>query len=196
MRQFSLLRVTVWPLAFVVALFVAGCTSSDPDPITSIPQVSSFAPVQDEYRLQTGDNLKIVVLGQEAISGDYVIDANGNADVSNVGLVSAAGLTVSEMERRIADKLRNGLVETPQVSVLLDAKRPVFVSGAVMQPGEYTYSNGMDARAAIRMAGGYAGNASRAIVYITKAGTSVETAHPVSNNQVIAPGDIVRVPRG
>lgn len=110
-------------LLIVFSAVLVGCSGVDPDPITSIPQVSSFAPSANEYRLQQGDNVKVVVLGQQAISGDYAIDDNGAIDVSNVGLVAVAGMTVKEAETRLTEKLASGIVEQPQVSVLLDTKQ-------------------------------------------------------------------------
>lgn len=195
-RQLKFCSAVVRLMLAAVLLAVAACSNADPDPITSIPQVSSFAPAQDAYRLNSGDNLKIVVLGQEAISGDYAIDAEGNVDVSNVGTVGVAGLTVREAETRLAEKLSNGFVQSPQVSVLLDTKRPVFISGAVRNPGEYPFRTGLDVRSVIQLAGGYTERANQSQVYVTKAGTSQETLHQIGSYPTIAPGDVVRIPSG
>ncbi len=112
---------TVW-LAAGLAALLTGCSSVEPDPITSIPQTSSFTSPAYEYRLSAGDGLKVVVLGQETISGDYEIDAAGNIDLSNIGIVPVGGLTLAEVKSRLSQKLSNGGIEDPQVSVLFDAK--------------------------------------------------------------------------
>ncbi len=56
------------------------------------------------------------------MSGDYTIAKDGFIDISQIGKVQAAGLNVDQLEGQLVDKLRHGLVENPQVSILLDAE--------------------------------------------------------------------------
>lgn len=122
MRQDSFPGLLAGLFVMIAALVLGGCSGADPDPITSIPQTSAFAPAKDEYRLQQGDRVKVVVLGQEAMSGDYSIDGSGAIDVSNVGLVPVAGMTAKEAEAQLTQKIGGrGIVEAPQVSVLLSS---------------------------------------------------------------------------
>lgn len=111
--------------ALFVVVLVSACAGS-PEPVTSIPNTSSFAPASaPAYQLQAGDKLKLLVFGQEAMSGDYMISADGFLDVAQAGKVEAAGLTVAQLEGRLMEKLRNGIVENPQLSVLLDIDNAV-----------------------------------------------------------------------
>ena len=180
--------------AACVVLLVAGCAAT-PEPVTSIPHTASFA--SDErpaYQLRSGDKLKLVVFGQEAISGDYVVTKDGKIDVSQVGLVDAAGLTIEQLKQHLTTKLSRGIVENPQVSLLLDTDRPVFVTGAVLSPGKYPFQPGLDARTAVALAGGYNAAADTGTIFITHAGTTDEKRYGLNDRPVINPGDVIRIP--
>lgn len=175
-------------------LALAAC-SSTPELVTSIPHTSSFAAnTGPAYQLRADDTVKLVVFGQESISGDYKIGDDGTIDISQVGKVHAAGLTVDELEIQLVDKLRHGIVENPQVSVLLDAYRPISITGAVQKPGDYPFRSGLDTGSAIALAGGYNDGANTVDVFITHAGAAAETRYTINDRPVINPGDTIRIP--
>ncbi len=181
-------------LAFCAVFLVAACASA-PEPVTSIPHTSSFVSNSvPAYQLRANDRLKLVVFGQEAMSGDYTVTSEGFIDVSNVGLVQAAGLTVDQLEQQLVEKLRNGHVEDARVSVLLDVDRPVFVTGAVLSPGQFPFRPGLDASSAVALAGGYSANADTQSIFVTHAGTTAEKRYSLNQRPVINPGDVIRIP--
>ena len=166
-----------------------------PEPDPQVSHTSNFAAANPlAYKLQSNDRLKLLVFGQEAISGDYVVAGDGTIDVSQVGKVEAAGLSVDQLEAALTDRLRRGHVEEPQVSVLLDVDRPVYVTGAVAKPGQIPFKANLDARAAVAFAGGYRRGADTDTIYITRAGTNTEKRYVISEHPVINPGDTIRIP--
>ena len=181
-------------MALCAALIVAACASA-PEPVTNIPHTSSFVTsTTPAYLLQADDKIKLLVFGQDAISGDYTISSDGNIDVAQVGLIQAAGLTVGQLKQQVTEKLRNGLVESPQVSILLDVDRPVSVTGAVMNPGLFPFQSGLDARSAVALAGGYSSSADTRTILVTHAGATTEKRYGLKDRPVINPGDVIRVP--
>ena len=89
------------------------------------------------YVLGPGDQIMVRVLEVEEITDKPVrIDASGFIPLLMIGRVRAAGLTVEELEKRIAKKFEAHL-RRPQVSVsvLEFSSQPVSVIGAVNNPG-------------------------------------------------------------
>ncbi len=69
------------------------------------------------YRLATGDKITVTVHGQKDISGEYTIDGVGNILLPIVGPIVVGNLTTSECERRIVQKLADGVLKRPSVFV-------------------------------------------------------------------------------
>ena len=69
--------------------------------------------------IQAEDKLKLVVFGEEAISGDYTVSKDGLIHVAQVGSVKAAGLTIEQLQGELVKRLSNGIVDNPQVSLIV-----------------------------------------------------------------------------
>lgn len=108
-----------------------------------------------EYRLGTGDKLRVTVFGQPDMSGEFAVDAAGQVTVPLVGAVDAARLTVSELTKAITDRLAKDFLVDPKVSVDVLNYRPFYVLGEVKSPGSYAYVVGINVRQAIAIAGGF-----------------------------------------
>ena len=181
-------------MALCAVLMLAACASA-PEPVTDIPHTSSFVTsTTPAYLLRADDKLKLLVFGQDAISGDYTISFQGTIDVAQVGPIQAAGLTVEQLKQQVTEKLRNGHVESPQVSILLDVDKPLSVTGAVINPGLFPFQSGLDARSAVALAGGYSSSADTKNIFVTHAGTSTEKRYGLHDRPVINPGDEIRIP--
>jgi polysaccharide export outer membrane protein len=64
------------------------------------------APMREvAYTLDSGDKLRVIVFGQEGITGSYVVDAGGHVSLPLVGSVPARGRTTQALSKEIADKL-------------------------------------------------------------------------------------------
>ena len=110
----ALLRV--WMLAAVLPL--AACASSM-DPIADIPDTASFhAPA--EQVLSKGADVRLVVFGSDKLSGSYHIGRDGVLRIDDLGAIRAAGLTVRELEQKIATLLSRQGQADARVSVMLD----------------------------------------------------------------------------
>ena len=145
------------------------------------------------YTLDSGDKLRIVVFGQDALSNNYTVDAQGQVTLPLVGAVEARGLTTSQLGGAIAGRLKSGYVRDPSVAVEIETYRPFFVLGEVTFPGQYPYVPNMTAENAIAIAGGFTPRAFKDKVTITRKvqGTPTRTVLPLRHP--LRPGDTVEV---
>lgn len=152
-RQAALLRAegglrrrTVWAsrLALLAALAVAV-----PAPVFAAPD---GPPV---YRVAAGDRLNIIVFGQAELSGESVVDGSNTVTVPLIGAVPVRGMSVKEIEQSITQRLAEGYVQKPIVSVRVTEPRPIYVVGDVKASGSYAYRHGISVMGAVALAGGF-----------------------------------------
>lgn len=98
-----------------------------------------------EYRLGSGDLIKILVYQNPDLTMETRLSDSGNTSYPLLGSIKLGGLTVAEAERLIANGLRKGeFVKDPQVTVVLETARgsQVSVLGQVQKPGRYVLETG------------------------------------------------------
>ena len=152
------------------------------------------APAADRpYTLGAGDKLRVVVFGQDGISNTYIVDAGGNVSLPLIGSVAARGLTTQQLSARIAERLKQGYVRDPHVSVEVESYRPFFILGEVTTPGQYPYVADMTAEKAIAIAGGFSPRAFKSTVEVTRSAPGERFKGDVPLSYPLRPGDTVLV---
>ena len=154
---------------------------------------ASASPYAQPYTLDAGDKLRIVVFGQDGISNAYIVDAGGNVNLPLIGSVPARGSSTQQLSRRIAERLKQGYVREPHVTVEIEAYRPFFILGEVTTPGQYPYVADMTVEKAIAIAGGFAPRASKSNVEITRNAPGQQFKGNVPLTYPLRPGDTVVV---
>lgn len=93
----------------------------------------------DDYEIGPGDVLRIAVLGQAAMSGDFAVDSEGMLAFPVLGKIKASEHSAKELERKLTTLLGDGYLKRPQVSVAVQEYKSqrVFVTGEVGRPGAY-----------------------------------------------------------
>ena len=157
-------------------------------------QASYFATAPNApYRLGPGDRLRVIVFGQDSLSNAYDIDGSGNISMPLIGLVRAKGMSTSGLQQEIAEKLRDGFLRDPQVSVEVEAYRPFFILGEVTTAGQYPYVNGMTVETAVAIAGGYSPRAYKGDANLTRVIDGRPTTGSVPMTQTVQPGDTITI---
>ncbi len=146
-----------------------------------------------QYRLGSGDALRITVFGEEDLSGDFEIDGTGSVAFPLLGEVKAGGLTSRELENALSQKLADGYLTSPKVSVEVSNFRPFFIIGEVNQPGSYPYVDAMTVLNAVALASGYTHRAKegRAVIVRNNNGQNMEIT--ADHNTRVMPGDTIRI---
>jgi len=145
------------------------------------------------YTLDSGDRLRVVVFGQDALSNNYTVDAQGQVTLPLAGAVEARGLTTAQLSSAIAGRLKSGFVRDPSVAVEIETYRPFFVLGEVTFPGQYPYVPNMTVENAIAIAGGFTPRATKDKVTITRKIQGVPTRSTLPLRHPIRPGDTVEI---
>ncbi len=129
---------------------------------------NAFASEPLPFLLGSGDLLKIFVWDHKALSFNIPINPNGKISLPLIGEIKAAGLTESDLEKKITHRLQSH-IKKPQVSVsLLEVKSfRVYVIGEVVRSGEFLVKGSLTAVQAIAMAGGFTPFASKSKIIIT-----------------------------
>lgn len=148
---------------------------------------------QPAYTLDSGDKLRIVVFGQDGITSSYIVGADGNVNLPLVGSVPARGFTTSQLAQTISERLKQGYVREPHVSVEVEANRPFFILGEVTNPGQYPYVANMTAETAVAIAGGFSPRASKNKVELTRNMPGQQIKGDVPLNYPLRPGDTIVV---
>ena len=146
-----------------------------------------------EYRLDAGDRIRIVVYGQETLTGEQLVGADGTVSMPLIGNVSAVGATPQELAAKIQTRLADGFFQNPSVTVSMVAYRPFYILGEVNQPGQYEYAVGMTVRDAVAKAGGYTYRAQEKNILLKRAGMDDEIRVRLDKDVPIRPGDTIRI---
>ena len=164
-------------------------------PYVAAPYGYASAPAMYDpgYTLDSGDKLRIVVFGQDGISNSYTVDAGGNVNLPLVGTIPARGASTQQLSRLIAERLKQGYVREPHVTVEIEAYRPFFILGEVTNPGQYPYVANMTAETAIAIAGGFAPRANKKSVELTRSIPGQQMKGDVPLGYQLKPGDTIVV---
>jgi polysaccharide export outer membrane protein len=133
----------------IVLLTLVICIAGALDGARSIAQESSVT------RLMAGDRVNVTVFGQTNLSGSFQIDGEGSIELPLIGAVQVKQLTPKEAEKKIGDRLADGYLNRPVVSISVGEVRPVYVLGDVRSPAAYAFRPGSSVLSAIAQAGGY-----------------------------------------
>ena len=147
--------------------FVLAACDSDSTPVVPMAVAGGGSP-GDSNKLGPNDRLKITVFGQPTLTGEYTLDGNGVLAFPLIGNVPANGSTTSELQQKIAAKLSPDYMVNPNVSAEIVNRRPFYVIGEVLKPGNYPYVTDMTAVNAIAMAGGFTRRARKNDFYIRR----------------------------
>ena len=149
---------------------------------------------QPAYILGSGDRVRVTVFGEEDLSGEFEVDGLGNISLPLIREVRAGGLRLRQLEKTIAEKLLDGYLKNPRVSIEVLNYRPFYILGEVKQPGSYPYVSGMTVLNAVALAGGYTYRAKKKDLLISRANESERGEQPATEETVVLPGDILKVP--
>src|SRR5262245_54212046 len=79
-------------------------TQPQPEPQpAALPQAQPLPQSQSLYRINGGDTLHISVYGEKDLDRDVAVEPDGGIAFPLVGNMNARGLTLSELQKKIAD---------------------------------------------------------------------------------------------
>ena len=154
-----------------------GSPPVDPSKVVATPP-PTLAPSL-EYVVGALDVLKITIYGEAGLSGAIRVDNDGSFPFQYLGRVKAEGLTTAEIEKVLRDRLGDGYLRTPQVSVevLEYRSQSVFVTGEVRLPNKYSLPGNSTLMDVLTLAGSVTSNAGT-WVQITHARAGVKGLGP------------------
>jgi len=147
----------------------------------------------NEYRLGSGDTIKVTVFGQQDLSIETLLNDSGKVDYPFLGQLQATGLTLTEFQQQIHQGLKGDYLVNPNVSVSIVEYRPFFIDGEVKSPGGYPFQPGLTVSKAAALAGGYTERASLTKIFIIRSNDPEQKLVNVKANASVNPGDIVTV---
>jgi protein involved in polysaccharide export with SLBB domain len=193
-----------WVLAFSLCVTGAGpawAQASASDVPRAVPQPAAQDPLSVEvsqflstYRMGTGDVISIRVFGEPDLSvSNLRLTEVGTIFLPTIGETKVGGLTLTEVERAVADRLRGRILVNPRVSVSVEQYRPFFMNGMVKAPGAYPYQPGLTVRKASSLAGGLHERASLRKIFVIRADDPNQKQERIGFDSVVFPGDIVTI---
>lgn len=111
----------------------------------------------NDYRIGTGDVLRITVYGQPDLTTEVRVGESGNITFPLIGNVKLAGFTHAQGETEIAKRLsKGGFVLEPFVTlnVVQYRSQQISVLGRVNRPGKFTLEKVSRVSDALALAGG------------------------------------------
>lgn len=177
----------------LLCLCMAGSVWAQESPSQQRASVQTATNEHGVYTLGPGDQLRIIVFGEAELTGDFTILPNGNLAFPLIGEVEARGRTAQQLSAALEQRLREGYVREPRVTVSIAQYRPFYILGEVENPGTYPYSADLSVMSAVATAGGFTYRANRRRVFIRRAGETEERAFDLNGETRVMPGDTIRI---
>lgn len=179
----------------MIALLTVACTvSSCAYPLAASLDAPKNVKTSKEYLINPGTTIALSVYGEEALTGEFMVDHNGDLTLPMLGEVPAQGLSKVELRDAIKAELKKTkLMSSPVVSLNILAPRPIYILGEVRTPGAYPYKPNMDIFEAISTAGGYTPRAYHGSVLIGRRVAEEKIDYNGEEDTMVLPGDSITV---
>lgn len=156
-------------------------------------QIQQASSANQDYRLDSGDSLRIKVFNQNDLSGDFTITGVGQISFPLIGDINVKDLTAKQVERAIVDRLKPDYLLNPRVSVQVLNYRPFYILGEVKQPKSYPYVDGMTYLNAVAIAGGFTYRAKEDHVVVIRMNDPQKRELKLNMDEKVLPGDVIHV---
>lgn len=209
MSLISRIKMFVAALLLTVAAACASSTSAEdyaartpvpgqtaaatPAPAAPTGQPARASNLANQYILGNGDRLRITVFGEPELSGEFVVDGAGQISMPLIGEITAAGMSIRELQRSLETHFRNGYLNNPRISAEILNYRPFYILGEVNRPGEYPYTNGLTVFNAVATAQGFTYRANKRDVFIRGVNDLSERKVELTSSLLVRPGDTIRI---
>lgn len=99
-----------------------------------------FDGFNEGYEILPGDRIRLQMWGAQSFDGVIEVDARGNLFLPEIGPVRVEGISHSELEGAVQNKIRSVFTDNVRAYVNLLRPQPVavFVAGYVESPGRYS----------------------------------------------------------
>ena len=159
--------------------------------------VFSVAASAAQYELGSGDVVRISVHGEPDLSFDEIrLTDAGTFTFPFIGEVDANGKTAGQVRSLITEKLKDGYLIDPRVSVSVVNYREFYIAGEVKLPGGYPYQPGLTLDRAIALAGGLTERASTKRMSIVRGSQGSRAAEKATMDTLVRPGDTINIDEG
>jgi polysaccharide export outer membrane protein len=181
--------------------------------IASAMLILPAAAQEGTYRINGGDVLHVSVYGEQALDRDVAVEPDGGIAFPLVGNLNARGMSLQELQHKIAEALRGGNMlpnvtdAEVTVSLVKSSGNSFSVIGQVKQPGTFVTDTQVDVMQALSLAGGLTPFASKGRIIVLRRDESgkqkkipfdysaVEDGNNLDSNVVLQGGDVVVVPQ-
>jgi polysaccharide export outer membrane protein len=144
------------------------------------PNTPNLKPVSDDYVIGPSDLLAINVWKDAELSRTVPVRPDGKISLPLIGELQVSGLTALQVQRMVADRLKE-YISNPEVSVIVqDVKsRTYVILGKVTKPGSYELGKPTTILEAIAIAAGFLDFAKPSKIYVIRptGNGSSETLH-------------------
>ena len=156
--------------------------------------------------LGSGDKLELTIFfGAKQERATYTLDATGQISVQYIGTVDAAGKTTKDIESEVKQRLSDGYLNDPIVSLTVVEinSLKLDVSGQVVHNGTIKFTPGLMITEVIALSGGFSPLARKNLVKLTRLVNGKEETWDIPVEMIregkrpncpMMPGDRVFVP--
>jgi len=152
----------------ILITIVAGCGLFRDPPPSEYPSQEVYV---EDTTLGPQDTFEVRVFRHDNMSGTYAVSEEGTINFPEIGVVEVTGKTPAQVEQEIQQRLADGYLVNPSVSILVKEykSKTISVLGQVRKPTTIPYAAGMSIVDAISQAGGFTPMARKNAVKVTRA---------------------------
>ena len=187
-------------MRLLLLLFICGLLACGDDPPVVYPTVAPFDETQ--LALGPGDKIELTIYyGSKQSKATYTLDAAGQMEVQYIGTVLAGGKTKRAIQQEIQNRLADGYLKDPVVSLTVVEINSLKCSviGQVVKNGSVKFTPGLTITEVIAQSGGFTPLARKNMVRVTRGKETYKIpveliAEGQRPNFPMMPGDEVFVP--
>lgn len=146
------------------------------------------------YRLDSGDTIRISIFGEDDMLLETKLDESGLITYPYFEEpIVVKGLSIKQLEQYLVNGLVPDVFINPSIQITVVEYRPFFINGEVNNAGGYPYQPGLNVSKAITLAGGLTERASESSIYVIRATDPNENRIKLTLNDKVFAGDILTI---